>query len=130
MGSQMKGLIFCLTMVLIMSVSIGDVESGAAIYKGIASWYSEDDPGVLETTANMERFDDSEFTCAIWEVPFGTILKVTNTENNKYVYVRVNDRGPAKRLVMEGRVIDLTKKAFSRIADLEEGLVEVKIETM
>ena len=126
----MKGLIFCLTMVLIMSVSIGDVESGAAIYKGIASWYSEDDPGVLETTANMERFDDSEFTCAIWEVPFGTILKVTNTENNKYVYVRVNDRGPAKRLVMEGRVIDLTKKAFSRIADLEEGLVEVKIETM
>lgn len=126
----MKALITCLMMVLIMSAYVGEVESGSAIYKGIASWYSEDDPGVLETTANMERFDDGKFTCAVWDVPFDTILKVTNMENNKYVYVRVNDRGPAKRLVSEGRVIDLTKQAFSRIGDLDTGLIEVKIEIM
>ena len=96
--------------------------------KGMASWYSEQDPGVLETTANMEAFDDSKLTCAMWDMPFNTILKVTNLYNGKFVYVRVNDRGPAKRLVQAGRVIDLTKKAFSHINSLETGLVEVEVE--
>jgi len=76
----------------------------------------------------METFDDSKLTCAMWDMPFNALLKVTNVENGKFVYVRVNDRGPAKRLVQEGRVIDLTKKAFSYINSLETGLIEVEIE--
>ncbi|PIV38881.1 MAG: septal ring lytic transglycosylase RlpA family lipoprotein [Candidatus Omnitrophica bacterium CG02_land_8_20_14_3_00__42_8] len=94
---------------------------------GKASWYSQNDPGILLTTANMERFDDSELTCAMWDMPFNAILKVTNLENGKSVIVRVNDRGPAKRL---NRAIDLTKAAFSKIADLEKGLAEVSVEIM
>ena len=95
------------------------------IIKGKASWYSQNDQGILLTTANMERFDDSELTCAVWDLPFNTILKVTNLENGKSVIVRVNDRGPAKRL---NRTIDLTKQAFSRIADLDKGLADVSVE--
>ena len=94
-------------------------------YTGKASWYSQNDPGILLTTANMERFDDSELTCAVWDLAFNTILKVTNLENGKSVLVRVNDRGPARRL---NRAIDLTKEAFSRIADLEKGLTDVSVE--
>ncbi len=93
---------------------------------GQASWYAQTDPGVLQTTSNMERFNDQGLTCAMWDVPFNTLIKVTNKTNGKSVVVRVNDRGPAKRLVSHGRVIDLTKKAFSNIADLKEGLVEVE----
>ena len=48
--------------------------------KGKASWYSQNDPGILLTTANMEQFDDSELTCAIWDMPFNTILKVTTSK--------------------------------------------------
>ena len=96
-----------------------------AIIKGKSSWYSQADPGILLTTANMESFDDSQLTCAIWDLPFNTILKVTNLENGKSVFVRVNDRGPARRL---NRAIDLTKAAFSRIADLDKGLADVSIE--
>jgi len=96
-------------------------------YEGIASWYSENDPGVLKTTANMEIFNHNELTCAMWDIPFGTRLKVTNLDNGKSVTVRVNDRGPAKRLVRRGRVIDLSKKAFSKIASLDEGLVMVEV---
>ncbi len=96
-----------------------------AIIKGLASWYSQNDPGILLTTANMEIFDDSQLTCAIWDQPFNAILKVTNLENGKFVIVRVNDRGPARRL---NRAIDLTKAAFARICDLEKGLTEVSIE--
>ena len=100
------------------------------VHYGIASWYSEDDPGILETTANMERFDDQKLTCAIWNVPFNTLINVTNMLNGKSVIVRVNDRGPAKRLVSQGRIIDLTKAAFSRIAALEKGLIQIKMEIL
>ncbi|HAZ09533.1 MAG TPA: septal ring lytic transglycosylase RlpA family lipoprotein [Candidatus Omnitrophica bacterium] len=112
--------------VLIAAIfSFKEAGSSAVIIKGNASWYSQDDPGILLTTANMERFDDSQLPCAIWDLPFNTILKVTNLENGKSVIVRVNDRGPARRL---NRTIDLTKTAFSKIADLEKGLADVSVE--
>ena len=95
--------------------------------EGTASWYAEFSPGIRETTANMEIFNHDNLTCAIWDVPFGTILEVTNIDNGKKVIVRVNDRGPAKRLCADGRVIDLTMAAFGRIEDLDRGLTRVKI---
>jgi len=95
--------------------------------EGMASWYAEFSPGIRTTTANMEIFDDDELTCAIWHVPFDTILEVTNLQNGKKVMVRVNDRGPAKRLCRQGRVIDLAKAAFQKIADLDKGLIKVRI---
>lgn len=94
---------------------------------GTASWYSERDRGIRPTTANREKFDDGKITAAMWGVPFGTLVKVTNTASGKFVVVRVNDRGPARRLVRKGRIIDLTKEAFSRIAPLRKGLVSVEI---
>lgn len=94
---------------------------------GQASWYSECDKGILKTTANMEQFNDRKLTCAMWGIPFNTLVRVTNRENGKSVIVRVNDRGPAKRLARRGRVIDLTKRAFSRIASLKYGLISVQV---
>jgi rare lipoprotein A len=118
-------LIVLITVVFSFS-SVGEgLKPSPTIIKGKASWYSQNDPGILLTTANMERFDDSQLTCAVWDIAFNTILKVTNLENGKSVLVRVNDRGPARRL---NRPIDLTKEAFSRIADLEKGLADVSVE--
>ena len=97
---------------------------------GDASWYSQIDPGVLLTTANMEIFNDKDLTCAIWDVPFGTLIKVTNITNGRSVIVRVNDRGPAKRLVRGGRVIDLTRSAFSMLDDTGKGLIRVELEIL
>jgi rare lipoprotein A len=117
--------IILIVMFLAMFAGAKGVSSSSPIYKGIASWYSQEDPGILETTANMERFDDTQLTCAMWDVPFDTIVKVTNLENGRYILVRVNDRGPAKRL---RRIIDLTKGAFSKIGDLNKGLINVLVE--
>jgi len=97
----------------------------AAEIAGQASWYSESDPGIKKTTANMEIFDETAMTCAIWDLPFNTKLKVTNIDNGKSVVVRVNDRGPARRL---NRAIDLTKGAFSKISNLNKGIINVRIE--
>ena len=120
---------------IMLVLNFGGVEGiskaqDAIFMAGEASWYSQVDPGVLLTTANMEIFNDKEFTCAIWGVPFDTLIKVTNIENGRSIIVRVNDRGPAKRLVRSGRVIDLTKSAFSNLADTGRGLIRVELEIM
>lgn len=92
---------------------------------GVASWYSETDPYINIHTANNEVFDDTAMTCASWDYPFHTRLKVTNLDNGKSVVCRVNDRGPAKRL---NRIIDLTKSAFEKIASSRLGLIQVSIQ--
>ena len=95
---------------------------------GKASWYSKKSPGINKHTANNEIFDDRALTCAMWDAPFNQQIKVTNRANGKSVVVRVNDRGPHKRYVRKGRVVDLTRQAFRKIGALQEGLIDVEIE--
>ena len=96
---------------------------------GIASWYGGGEK-LNEFTANGERFDPNALTCASWNYLMGTFLKLEQIGGsqkeglNKSVIVRVNDRGPAKRL---NRAIDLTPAAFSQLASLEKGLIQVRI---
>jgi len=92
----------------------------------IASWYGGGEK-LNKHTANGDVFNPEEMTCASWHHPFETRLKVTNLENGKSIIVRVNDRGPNKRL---GRVIDLSREAFRKIANLKQGLIPVDIEQL
>ncbi len=98
------------------------------VWEGKASWYSQKDPGVRPRTANNEVFDDGALTCAMWGVPFNQKIRVTNLSNGKSVVVRVNDRGPHYRYLRRGRIVDLTKEAFSRISPLKAGLIDVAVE--
>lgn len=95
---------------------------------GSASWYSERSPGIRRRTANNEIFDDEAMTCAMWGAPFNQRLRVTNVSNGKSIIVRVNDRGPHRRYVRRGRIIDLTKSAFRKIGGLKEGIIKVAVE--
>lgn len=65
---------------------------------------------------------------AMWGIPFGTKLLVTNIRNGKSVIITVTDRGPSQQL--KNRIIDLSKKAFEEIADLKQGIITVKVETL
>jgi rare lipoprotein A len=100
------------------------------VQTGLASWYSEKSPGINEHTANNEIFDDSGMTAAMWGVPFNQMVRITNLENGQSIIVRVNDRGPHQRYLQEGRVIDLSKHAFSNIASLHKGLIRVQLELL
>ena len=105
------------------SLIIGAVMAAQSILSaGVASWYGKECEG--NYTANGELFDSTKMTCASWHYPFGTILLVENINNGKKVIVRVNDRGPAKRL---NREIDLARSAFEKIADPDLGLVNVTV---
>ena len=74
-----------------------------------ASWYG---PGFHKRlTANGERYNMYALTAAHKELPFGSVVKVTNLDNNKSVIVTVNDRGP----VPKDRGIDLSKAANDRL---------------
>jgi rare lipoprotein A len=55
-------------------------------------------------SASGERVSSGALTAAHKTLPFGTMVRVTNTRNKRSVVVRINDRGPFVR----GRVIDLT----------------------
>jgi len=77
-------------------------------------------------TASGERFDQSANTAAHKKLPFGTKVKVTNVKNGKSVIVRINDRGPFVR----GRIIDLSRSAFSSIGNTSTGVIDVKIKVV
>lgn len=57
-------------------------------------------------------------------IPKGNYAKVTNTANGKSIVVQINDYGPQGK----GRIIDLDKVAFTKIASLGAGVIGVKVE--
>jgi rare lipoprotein A len=96
---------------------------GLAGYKetGVASYYASKFQS--RKTASGEPLDNKSMTAAHRTLPFGTEVIVKNPDTGKSVRVRINDRGPFVR----GRIIDLTRAAFSRIASLDKGVVKVEI---
>lgn len=86
-----------------------------------ASHYGVGDGYHGKTTASGERFNAYGITAAHKTLPFGSKIKVINTANGKSVIVRINDRGP----FIDGRHIDLSYGAFSKIAPPSQGVANV-----
>lgn len=103
------------------STGPGDLFEGQLIEEGIASWYGADFHG--KPTANGETYNMEALTAAHKTLPFNSIVRVVNTENGKTVTVRINDRGP----FVEGRVIDLSRRAAREIGILTVGLAHVEL---
>ena len=77
--------------------------------------------------ANQKELNDEKYTAASWDYDLGSRVEVTNTENGRKVQVEITDRGPNRALYRAGRILDLSKAAFAQIADLEQGIIEVRI---
>ena len=92
--------------------------------EGLASWYGGRDGFEGKPTASGEIYDSSQLTAAHRELPFGTVVEVTNTQNGRTVRVRINDRGP----FIQGRIIDLSRAAAEEIGLLGPGIGEVRLE--
>jgi rare lipoprotein A len=91
---------------------------------GLAAVYSDKLAG--HKTASGEKFSQEKLTAAHPSLPFGTKVNVTNTNNNKTVEVRINDRGPTQA----GRVIDLSSAAAAKIGLGKKGTAPVKLEVV
>jgi rare lipoprotein A len=97
---------------------------GPYVEVGTASWYGRWHHG--RHTASGERFNMNAMTAAHRTLPLGTVVRVTNLENHRSVQVRINDRGPYAR----GRILDLSAAAARNLGIKEQGVAEVRIETV
>jgi len=86
-----------------------------------ASWYGPGFHG--RKTANGEVFNQNAMTAAHKTLKLGTRLLVANLENGQQAVLRVNDRGP----YINGRTLDVSKKAADVLGFREEGLAKVKM---
>jgi rare lipoprotein A len=115
----MKKSLITLIAAIVITIAVSPLY---AFESGQASWYGGKFQG--RQTANGEIFDTNKLTAAHKTLPFNTIVRVTNLKNNRYVDVRINDRGP----FVEGRVIDLSRAAADKIDMTLSGIAVVKLE--
>lgn len=118
-NSLVKKLSFLLLMLCLTSL---ESCKPAKVERGEASYYHNKYKG--RPTASGEKFRQYKRTAAHKTLPLGTKVKVTNLKNGKSVRVRINDRGP----FIEGRIIDLTRKAARKIDMITDGIAPVKIQ--
>ncbi|BBQ30528.1 septal ring lytic transglycosylase RlpA family protein [Aeromonas caviae] len=128
MTTRQKGLLASLCLLLAACSSQPDAGSAGNwrgyTQTGLASYYA--DRYHNKRTASGEPYQRHANTAAHMELPFGALVRVTNLANDKSVVVRVNDRGNFPR----GRIIDLSKAAFSAIGNPRSGLIKVRIEVL
>jgi len=91
---------------------------------GVASWYGEKFQGRI--TASGQVYDMNGLTAAHPDLPLGTRIRVTNLKNNRFIVLRINDRGPS----IPGRMIDVSKAAASSLGFVNAGLTTVRVEVI
>ena len=106
----------------IVTIAKVNAQNKNYVKTGIASFYADKFEG--RQTANGEIYYHAKKTAAHRTLPFGSIVKVTNLENNKSAVVRINDRGP----FVDNRIIDLSKSVAQELGIVNKGLAKVKIE--
>ncbi|MBN2325578.1 MAG: septal ring lytic transglycosylase RlpA family protein [Candidatus Omnitrophica bacterium] len=99
-------------------------KSGKRVEIGQASWYGRKFHG--KRTASGEKYSMYAMTAAHPTLPFDTKVKITNLDNGKTAYVRINDRGP----FVKGRIIDVSRAAARKLGFELKGIAQVKIETL
>jgi rare lipoprotein A len=95
---------------------------------GKASWYGEAFDG--KPTASGETFHSDYPLAAHPEWPFGTQVRVTNTDNERTLVVRVVDRGPADALREKGVIIDLSLGSAKVLGFVDDGVTDVRLEVL
>jgi rare lipoprotein A len=109
------------------SVSLAKTERNGFLsleQSGVASYYSDKMHG--QRTANGEFYDKNALTAAHASLPFGSLVRVVNLNNNRSVELRINSRAHKANK----RLLDVSKRAASELGFLQAGLAKVKIEVL
>jgi rare lipoprotein A len=92
--------------------------------RGIASWYGT--KFHRKRTSSGDHYDMYAMTAAHKTLPLPTYVRVKNLLNGRVAIVKVNDRGPFH----QGRVIDLSYAAATKLGLLPKGTAPVEIEAL
>ena len=127
MGASKKKLLCFLTLLLFVFTTSATAQADTPdeetvhLETGIASFYSDRFQG--SPTASGELFDQQALTAAHPSLPLGTKVLVERADTGQAVEVLINDRGP----FVEGRIIDLSKRAARELGMLRRGLAPVLV---
>ena len=91
---------------------------------GIASWYGKKFHG--KVTANGAIYDMNDLTAAHKTLPMPSKVRVTNLDNGRSLNLVINDRGP----FVNGRIIDLSRRAAQLLGFQEDGLAMVRVQSI
>jgi rare lipoprotein A len=92
---------------------------------GQATFYADRFEG--RRTASGIPFRQNQLVAAHRSFPFGTILRVTNTRNDRSVNVRVVDRGPFSG---QQTIIDLSRRTAQELGYIQAGRAPVRVEVL
>jgi len=92
---------------------------------GEATFYADYFEG--RRTASGIPFRQNQMVAAHRGYPFGTLLRVTNTRNDRAVNVRVVDRGP---FGAQRTIIDLSRRAATELGFIQAGRTPVRVEVL
>ncbi len=101
--------------------AVAEQAEGELLGSGLASWYGKEFKG--RRTASGEKFDPAGLTAAHPTLPFGSLVRVTNTKTGQNVVVRINDRGP----YTHKRLIDVSQAAARELGLIGPGSGQVSI---
>ena len=91
-------------------IAVGTQPLGDRQQSGTATWY-----------ATLHRAG----TCAHLTIPFGTIVRITDTDTGASTTCRVADRGPES---WTGNLIDLSPDVFERLQPLSAGVMNIRLD--
>lgn len=118
--SSLASLTACALLILHPGTACARHHSKSVIQTGTASYYGKAHQGWR--TASGQRFDDRLFTAAHPWLPLGTKVRVTLLGTGRSVVVRINDRMPARR-----RMIDLSLAAARELGMVRRGVARVRL---
>jgi rare lipoprotein A len=91
---------------------------------GVASFYADDFNGKI--TYSGEVYDMYRLSAAHPFYQMGTIIRVTNSYNNRSVIIKINDRMPFR----PDRIIDLSLKCAEELDMVNAGIQEVRVDVL
>lgn len=89
------------------------------------SWYGAKFHG--RKTASGERYDMYQATAASPDLPFGSLIRVSNPKTHVAQLVRINDRGP---YTDDDRELDVSYLVACKLGIQEKGVSRMRIELL
>lgn len=94
------------------------------VFTAKTSWYGVKFQG--RRTASGEKYDMYSATGASPDLPFGSLVRISNPRTHVAQLVRINDRGP----FIDDRELDVSYVVACHLGILDKGISKVKVEVL
>ena len=111
----------CMLVIAVLS-SLSTTNAEPVYQHGVATWHDPSGSGLR--TASKRRWAGNELIAAHRTLPLGSKIRVVNLANQRSVVVEIRDRGP----YLQGRIIDVSRRAAKELGLLETGIAKVRLE--